>query len=169
MDQVTVTFHCGQDGRPFRAVLQRERPSDRYRVLKILEGAAFVAAAPESSPSRASPTLPRLASDETDWSAWFCPFCEHGKHAFGTFVNCGGCGWLVCGGRIYRSGDGIETYECPNKTCPSGGGRISGTIEAYDASPSVPQGPTGPALPPGSTHTRLSGGEGPKLPPGSSR
>ena len=152
-----LPFRCALNGARFRVVFGRQDASHRYRVVHVysaVDGSFPVVAAASGSrflgrllaPFRggrrhkgteltALPATQNFEARQFDFGGWYCPCCGLSRDvpSHPQFVRCGTCGECVCCARLIRVSPGIETFAC-HDGC-KGGGRITGHIESFDASP----------------------------------
>ncbi len=149
-----LTFRCAKTAKKFMVLYSRDNPVHQFRIHAVLpqeevrvaersepaKKAEPVASPPlereENSPSQTSANVARSFNAlEFDHSGWYCPWCNYARfeEAKFTFIKCGTCGELVCGGGIIEIPNGPATFKC-HDGC-TGGGRLKSDgsgISSYD-------------------------------------
>jgi len=161
-EQRMVQFRCAETGKLFFVFFVKQSPSHTFQVVSVSrERSAPSRVSQDHSLQNSSRTETSFDASDFDWTDWFCPYCGHKD----TFVKCGQCQEVVCGGRVRELQDGTKSYAC-HDGCGSTG-KIEGHIESYKgsreqtsrgSSSSFPQNPSqGRSLPLPKKHLPESG------------
>ena len=132
-EERVVDFVCACSGAPFHVRFARTSTAERFRISAIVRGGQpRQEPAPSSSWVNSEPA-PSANFDlaELDLSDWVCPWCQVSKMTGPfSFVHCGSCGGLVCGGRTSTRPNGKGWFVCHDRCGHEG--QTGGTLKRVE-------------------------------------
>lgn len=113
---------CSKTGKHYVVVFERESPDQKFRLLRIdkVEDTSQKNAVFGKGGSGSGSDLIQYKYSAFDHSGVNCPWCGNTR-----IVNCGRCGYSVCGATIRKTSNGEETFRC-HDACGSTGTLIPG-------------------------------------------